>query len=76
MPPNMRALAGLLAGIVVVVVMCGLLLLLSTLLVMPLPIDDTGKAIISLGLIAFSPFLAVWVGVLAARAVRGRAASE
>ena len=72
MSPTVQALLGWLVGIVVFVLLCGLLLPVSTMIPQPLPIDDVGKALISVALLGASPLLAGWLAWLVARAVRGR----
>ena len=72
MSPRAQTLLGWLVGIVIFLLACGFMLLVSTLVVEPLPFDDTGKAIISLGLLAFSPLLAAWAGWLVVRTLRAR----
>ncbi len=76
MNPTAQALLGWVVAIVVFMFMCGLLLLVSTLVPQPLPIDDAGKVFISLALLAASPLLAGWVAWLAARTLRARLAGS
>ena len=75
MNPTAQTLLGWVVAIVVFLLMCGLLLLVSTLISQPLPIDDAGKAFVSLALLAVSPLVAGWVAWLAARTLRARLAA-
>jgi len=68
---RVQALTGVLVALVVAVFVCMALVLASTLVVQPLPTDQTGKAFFSLAIMAVSPFVAGWLAWLAARAVRG-----
>ena len=74
MRPGVQLLLGWVVALVVFGLMCGLLLLVSTLIPRPLPIDEAGKAFISLGLLGISPLLAGWVAWLAARTLRAQLA--
>ncbi len=76
MNPRVQMLLGWVVAIVVFLLMCGLLLLVSTVIPRPLPIDDAGKAFLSLALLAVSPLLAGWVAWLAARTLRARLAAS
>ena len=76
MNPRVQMLLGWVVAVVVFLLMCSLLLLVSTLLPQPLPIDDAGKVFIGLGLLAASPLLAGWVAWLAARTLRARLAGS
>ena len=75
MNPTAQTLLGWVVAIVVFLLMCGLLLLVSTLIPQPLPIDDAGKAFVGLALLAVSPLVAGWVAWLAARTLRARLAA-
>ena len=75
MNPTAQTLLGWVVAVVVFLLMCGLLLLVSTLIPQPLPIDDAGKAFVSLALLAVSPLVAGWVAWLAARTLRARLAA-
>ncbi len=76
MNPTAQALLGWVVAIVVFMFMCGLLLLVCTVIPRPLPIDDAGKAFLSLALLAVSPLVAGWVAWLAARTLRARLAGS
>ena len=74
MRPGVQMLLGWVVALVVFGLMCGLLLFVCTVIPAPLPIDDSGKAMLSLGLIAISPLVAAWVAWLAARTLRAQLA--
>jgi hypothetical protein len=74
MDERVQVLLGVLAGLVVFTLVCMALVLVSTLVVQPLPTDQTGQAFFSLASIAGSPFVAGWLGWLAARSLRARLA--
>ena len=74
MNPTAQMLLGWVVALVVFGLMCGLLLFVSTVIPIPLPIDDAGKAFLSLALLAVSPLVAGWVAWLAARTLRTRLA--
>ena len=76
MNPRVQMLLGWVVALVVFLLMCGLLLLVSTLIPRPLPIDDAGKAFLGLALLAVSPLVAGWVAWLAARTLRARLAGS
>ena len=76
MNPRVQMLLGWLVAIAVFLLMCGVLLLVSTVIPRPLPIDDAGKAFLSLALLSVSPLLAGWVAWLAARTLRTRLAGS
>ena len=76
MNPTAQALLGWVVALVVFLFMCGLLLLVSTMVPQPLPIDDVGKVFITLALLGASPLLAGWVAWLAARTLRSRLAGS
>ena len=58
MSPTAQTLLGWVVAIVVFLMMCGLLLLVSTVIPRPLPIDDAGRAFLSLALLSVSPLVA------------------
>jgi hypothetical protein len=74
MDERVKVLLGVLAGLVVFVLACMVLVLVSTLVVQPLPTDQTGQAFFSLAIIAVSPFVAGWLAWLATRSLRRRLA--
>ena len=74
MSERVQALTGVLVALVVAVFVCMALVLASTLVVQPLPTDQTGKAFFSLAIMAGSPFVAGGLGWLAARSLRARLA--
>ena len=74
MRPGVQMLLGWVVALVVFVLMCGLLLFVCTVIPRPLPIDDSGKAMLSLALLGASPLVAGWVAWLAARTLRARLA--
>ena len=76
MRPGVQMLLGWIVALVVFGLMCGLLLFVCTVIPQPLPIDDSGKAMLSLGLIGISPLVAAWVAWLAARTLRARLAGS
>jgi hypothetical protein len=74
MDERVQVALGVLAGLVVFTLVCMVLVLVSTLVVQPLPTDQTGQAFFSLAIIAASPFVAGWLAWLATRSVRARLA--
>ena len=74
MRPGVQSLLGWVVALVVFVLMCGVLLFVCTVIPQPLPIDDAGKAFLSLALLGASPLVAGWVAWLAARTLRARLA--
>ena len=74
MNPRIELLLGVLIGLVVFVLVCMALVLASTLVVQPLPTDQTGKAFFSLLIMLLSPFLAGFLAWWAARTLRARLA--
>jgi hypothetical protein len=74
MNPRIELLLGVLIGLVVFTLVCMALVLVSTLVVQPLPTDQTGKAFFSLAIMAGSPFVAGILAWWAARTLRARLA--
>jgi hypothetical protein len=74
MDERVQVALGVLAGLVDFMLVCMVLVLVSTLVVQPLPTDQTGKAFFSLAIMAVSPFLAGGLAWLATRSLRARLA--